>query len=304
VPNTLTITVEDPDAVLNAGLYGAGALVRLQWSATETGTYADVSGTGSTPTTTVTTGVRTYPGYDPLGTVSTWYKTRYENAGATRLSDWTAPFQVAPEGAGLICSLWDARQRIESNSGTLSNAEQENVLEFITQVTAYIHGRTGRLFTRTPASGTTTYLLDVLRPGRTLWVPKGIAAATTLEVASSSQPETAGAYATVATADWFLRPTLVDREAGWPATEVVISNVSGSYFAVGYNTVRLTGALGWDKVPADIAAVALTLVVAAFRERASSGGDSVTIGLDGERRYERSLSYQDRLTLDRYAIVP
>jgi len=282
-----------------------GPINRIQVERSATGGGAGYSNAGSV---TLAAATLNYTFYDITGTGASWYRWYYSNAAntfpAVGQREYSAEVQASDPGSGLICSLGDARQRIESNSGSLSDNEQEQVIAYIRQVTSYIHGRTGRLFTRTPANGTTTYLLDVLRAGRTLWVPKGIAAATTLEVASSSQPETAGTYATVAAAEWFLRPTLVDRDAGWPATQVAISNVSGSYFAAGYNTVRLTGALGWDTVPADIAAVALTLVVAAFRERASSGGDSVTIGLDGERRYERSLSYQDRLTLDRYSIVP
>jgi len=62
VPNTLTITVENPDQVLNAGLYGAGAVVRVQTGATKTGVFADVSGAGSTPTIPVVTATRSYTG--------------------------------------------------------------------------------------------------------------------------------------------------------------------------------------------------------------------------------------------------
>ena len=42
--------------------------------------------------------------------------------------------------------------------------------------------------------------------GRVLTVPKGIATATTLEVAAQSQPESGGTFTTVTAADWFLRP--------------------------------------------------------------------------------------------------
>ena len=86
MPNLVRVLVENPDELLNAGAYGAGAVVRVQTSATQAGTYADVSGTGSTPTLALVTLIRAYTGYDPNGTVSSWYRTRYENAGATRLS--------------------------------------------------------------------------------------------------------------------------------------------------------------------------------------------------------------------------
>ena len=298
MPNSLTITVETPDDILNAGLYGAGAVVRLQTSATEAGIYADVTGTGSTPTIAVVTLTRSYTGFDPVGTVSSWYRTRFENIGATRTSDWSTPFQVAPEGSGLICSLWDVQQEL----GT--TADSELIIEKIRQVGAEINGKTGRLFTRTPASGTTTYLFDVAESGRTLCVPKGIASATTLEVATSSQPETGGTYATVTAADWFLRPFSAAREFGWPATEVVISNVSGSYFAVGYNTVRVTMALGWDSVPYDIQAIAQRAVVASYLSKGSGAGGVATVGPSGEMRVLRNISPADRATLDWYSVIP
>ena len=294
----LTITVEEPDRILASGEYGAGAVVRLQWSATEAGAYADVTGTGLTPSIAVVTATRSYDGYDPAGTVSIWYRTRFENAGATRLSDWSASFQPAPEGSGLICSLWDVQQEF----GT--TADSELIIEKIRQVGAEINGKTGRLFTRTPASGTTTYLFDVAVSGRTLCVPKGIAAATTLEVATSSQPETGGTYTTVTAAEWFLRPFSAAREFGWPATEIVISDVSGSYFAAGYNTVRVTMALGWDTVPYDIQAIAQRAVIASYLSKGSGAGGVATVGPSGEMRVLRNISPADRATLDWYTVIP
>ena len=296
----LTITVEEPDRILATGEYAAGALVRLQWSATETGSYADVSGTGSTPTIAVVTGTRSYDGYDPIGTVSTWYRTRFENAGATRLSDWSTSFQPAPEGSGLICSLWDVKQEL----GTTSASDDELLIEKIRQVGAEINGKTGRLFTRTPASGVTTYLFDVTQSGRTLCVPKGIASATVLEVASGSQPESAGTYVTVTAAEWFLRPFSAAREFGWPATEIVISDISGSFFMQGYNTVRVTMALGWDTVPYDIQAIAQRAVIASYLSKGSGAGGVATVGPSGEMRVLRNISPADRATLDWYSVIP
>lgn len=77
--------------LLNAGMYGAAAVIRTQSSTTETGTFVDISGTGSTPTITILAGTETYDAYDPNGTSSTWYRSRFENVGGTRLSDWSAP---------------------------------------------------------------------------------------------------------------------------------------------------------------------------------------------------------------------
>ena len=300
MPNQITILVEDPDAILNAGMYGAAAEVQLQTSATEGGVYADVSGTGSTPTTIVLTGVRSYSGYDPSGTSSSWYRTRFTTAdGTTRVSDWSDPFQVAPEGSGLICALWDVKQELGEETITTND---ELITEKIRQVTAVINGYTGRLFTRNPASGTTTFLFDVPYSTSVLRVPKGIAAATALEVASESQPESGGTYTTVTAGEWFLRPVVAERDFGWPATTIHISDVSSAYFTEGYNTVRLTGALGWASVPADIQAIGIRASVAAYLSKGSGAGGVAASGPNGSTWILRTISPADRETLDWYAV--
>lgn len=298
MPIPLTLSVEEPDVILTTGQYGTGALMRLQWSATEGGAYADVTGTGSTPTITVVAGQRSYPASDPNGTVSTWYRTRLENLAGTRLSDWFPSFQPAPEGSGLICSLWDVKQEL-GRTGTTDTADDELILEHIRQVTSTILGYTGRQFVRSPASGTTTLLFDVHNAGRLLRVPKGIAAATTLEVATSSQPESGGTYTTVTAAEWFLRPVSSERDHGWPATSIVISDVSGSSFTQGYNTVRLTGALGWATVPADVQGIGIRSAAAATLAKGSVG-NAVPIGPNGGVTVLRNISPADRETLDWY----
>ena len=299
MPNSLTITVEQPDVILNAGQYGAGALVILEWSATEAGTYAAVTGTGSTPTIPVVTGVRAYSGFDPAGTGSTWYRTRFENAATTRLSEWSDPFQSAPEGSGLVCSLWDVQQELGVSAGT----DDELLLEKIRQITDEIHHLTGRLFTRSPASGDAVWTFDADRFGRALSVPKGIASITTLEVATTSQPETAGTYDTVTAGDWFLRPTATDREAGWPATRIELSDQSAFRFYAGYNTVQVTGALGWDTVPYDIQAIGQRATIASYLSKGSGAGGVTAVGPSGGMMVLRNISPSDRETLKRYAVL-
>ena len=54
--NTLKIPVENADELLLAGVYGAGALIRIQSSTTEDGSFANLTGTGSTPTIALVAG--------------------------------------------------------------------------------------------------------------------------------------------------------------------------------------------------------------------------------------------------------
>ncbi len=298
MPNIVRVSVKQSTEILNAGAYGAGAVIRLQWAATETGAFADVSGTGSTPTLPIVAGTRIYIGYDPAGTVSTWYRTRYENAGATRLSDWLAAFQVGGEEAGLICSLYDVKQRLGITEA--DTTKDEMLLEFIRRVGTGIMGYTGRQFVRTPLSGTTTFLFDVRATTRTLWVPKGIAELTQVEVAT----QTGGAYVVVSAADWFLDPPEQDRDFGWPATRVTMSNIPTSgtpYFYWGKRTVRLTMALGWAAVPGDIAGIAEDEVIRRYQGR-GQGYTSAESG-EGFIRLLRSNAPDDARRLDWYRQV-
>jgi hypothetical protein len=293
----LTLTVEEPDKLLVSGNYGAGAVIRLQSATTEAGAYADVSGTGSTPTTAIVAATRSYDARDPNGTTSTWYRTRIENAGGTIVSDWLPSFQPAEEGSGLICSLWDVKQDLGETAAT----NDELIIEKIRQVGAEIMNYTGRRFVRTPASGTTTFLFDITYGCRTLRIPQGIASATVLEVATSTQPESAGTYATVTAAEWWLRPIVAERDYGWPATRIVISDLSGSMFYPGYNTVRVTMALGWDKVPYDVQAIASRAVIGSYTAKGSPTG---IVGPTGATIMLRNISPADRETLDLYRVIP
>jgi len=294
VPNVLKLTVENPDEIRNAGAYDTAALMRVQSSATETGAFADLTGTGSTPTVLVLAATRSYTAYDPAGTVSTWYRTRYENAGGTRVSDWTAAFQTGDEQAGLICSLYDVQQEL----GETTNANQdERILEYIRQVTTAIEGYCGRWFVPRPLSGTTTYRFTT-GWGSTLRIPKGIRSITTLNIATQDQPATGGTYIAAAASDFYLDKPEAERDVGWPATKVQLLSTAGSRFYPALNGAEIVGAFGWAAVPPDIQGVAIRAVVR--RYVGGKGGAVVALGPTGTEFLLPDLSGSDRKTLDWY----
>jgi len=88
----LVIGPVDPDDVLAAGGYGPGALIACQFAPTLTGTYAAVSGSGSTPTIPVVVGDRFYTGWHPAGTATTYYRVRLESVIGLPASEWSTPF--------------------------------------------------------------------------------------------------------------------------------------------------------------------------------------------------------------------
>lgn len=298
--NILKLTAENADELLNAGAYGAGALIQIQSSATELGAYADISGAGSTPTVALVASTFSYTGYDPAGTSSTWYRTRYKNVAGSIVSDWSAVFQVGAEGAGLIASLYDLKQLL---GGDFTDTSQdENLLEWLRQVTTWLVSQVGRKLLPDPASGTTTYRFHT-RMGRVLRLPMGIRSITTLGIATEDQPSSGGTYTTATAADYYIDPPVAERDYGWPGTRVVFRINATGPATIFYDAsfgAEIVGAFGFEAPPADLSAIGLRLASAAAREQGASGGDSVTIGIGGERTFERALSYQDAKTISWY----
>lgn len=307
--NILRLTVPDPDELLAAGAYGAGALIRVQSGPTSGGAWANLT------TALLVSGTYEYTAYDPAGTDTTWYQSRYENTGGTILSDWSAPFQAS--GASGYAQLGDAKRRL-GIAGT-DTSDDDILVDFINQASSYIESKTGRQFYLDPPDGTTkTYLFDCWDPagndggpgggmivngGKCLLVPRGIVSLTTLQVATFTN----GPLATIPTTDWFLRPTAQETEPGFPFTEVWISNIPATadttpMFYPGFNTAALTGVFGWATVPYRITDVCLNLVVGKYRGMGAGGGDEFKTGLDGVRTFERLLSSEDWRTLQRHTI--
>lgn len=307
MPNVLHLTVENPDEILNAGAYAAGAVIRVQWSATQGGTYADLTGTGSTPTVAVVTLIRSYTAYDPAGVALTWYRWRFENAGATRLGAWSASFQAGDETAGLLCSLYDVKQEL----GITGTTDDEVILEKIAQVSSAIEHLIGQWMAPRPTdpASTMTLLFDV-EWGR--WAHRsllleygdrltGIRAVTAVGIAIQSQPETGGTYTAATVSDFFMRPKPT---ADGPALRLEITQYptgSANLFYPGYNTVQVTGSFGFASVPADIQGVAIRAVVRRFIGK-GGGGVAVATGPSGTEILLPDMSGIDRATISQYKI--
>lgn len=296
--NVLRIRVENSSDLLNTGAYGAGAIIRVQSSTTQTGTFANVT------TAALVSGTASYTAYDASGTSTTWYRLRYESSNAATLSDWADPFEAVP---ATYASLEDAKQRL--NIPSTDTTDDENLLQFCVNVTAFIENYTHRQFLPDAPDGTsTTYTFDgydAVESGRCLLIPTGIRSISLLEVATT----TGGTFQTMTSGDYFIRPTVQERDPGWPGTEVWITDIPTAgdpvpFFPPGFANVRITGTFGWAACPSEIEDVALTLVVSKWRSRSAAGGDTFQIGPDGERSFERLLSYEDKQTLRRYQMRP
>jgi hypothetical protein len=143
---------------------------------------------------------------------------------------------------------------------------------------------------------------EALENGRLIAIPSGVVSATSLEVAFY----TGAAFNLIPTTDWFLRPLPIDREPGWPATELWMTDIPSStnpapFFSRGRGNIRLAGnQQGWPAIPDEIAGLAEKKVVAAYRARGSGGAGSVSIGSDGTRTIEMELTQADWRILNGY----
>lgn len=283
--NVLRLYVENPDDILNAGHSGAGAVIQLQRDTVEAfSTPVDVS------TTAIVSGTRSYTVFDSVGTSATWYRTRYETAAGQGTSDWSAAFQVGTTG---YCDLDDVKQRLDRTADT---TDDELFAEYIDEATDSIKGYLGLDLIDTATSHTYDGY-DAVRNRRCLLVPRGVRSLTSLEVAAT----TGASFSTVTAGDYFLRPTDQDRTPGWPATELWLSDVAGSYaqFPAGYANVRLNGTFGFASVPYRVQEVCLNLVVRMYASRQAGQADLVGSGGEGGMPVVSTfMSKRDRDTLD------
>jgi hypothetical protein len=81
-----------------------------------------------------------------------------------------------------------------------------------------------------------------------------------------------------------------------PGRRIVFSDQSGTYFSAGYNTVQLTGKLGWAEVPPEVGRIAASAVVSQHMTKGSEGPRAV-IGPDGRTTILRDISPADYQTL-------
>lgn len=277
MPNILPITVPNPDEILNDGAYGANADIRVQSAPTQNGTFADLSGTGSTPLIPIEHDRVSYPAYDPNGLTTDWYRIRFENVGATRLSDWSEPRQASTGPAtavGTYAQLPGVKMRLGRD--TSNTADDEILQKYCDQVNARME-----TLLRAPICpiASATYLFngfDAVDQGRSLLVPWGVRSVSLIRVA----PQTNGTFLTVASTDYVILPPAMQRQpVGAPGDRISFVDfpVSGttSRFYPGFTNVEVTMTCGWDFIPDDLVDCGETTAVRAFQSRRTGQGDVV-----------------------------
>jgi hypothetical protein len=157
-------------------------------------------------------------------------------------------------------------------AGVTDTADDTLIGTIVDQVNQFIESPQGCGRILAPAASA-TYLVDG-NGLRRLYFPRGLRAVTALLIGDY----TGDTRDTIASTDYFLRPTATDRKPGWPAEWIELSNLPAGVhrvFHAGYETVSITGTTGWNAIPDDITDVALTTAVRAWHARQSGQADVI-----------------------------
>src|SRR5579862_4674214 len=214
----LELTLENPDELLATGAFGAGALIRVESGPAVGGPFTEIQ------TVAIVSATTAYLVYDQAGTTTTWYRYRVSNAGASIFGAYNTPWQGGV--AQTIGSLDDLRRAVgQTNPADVS--DDEDLLKILGWITGLIHIRTQRYFLPDPPTGDGIFYFDYLPlagmpdpnvrlDGRVMRIRRGIRYITKLEIASYTN----GPFFTIDPLDYFVRPNLQERDAGWPGDEL------------------------------------------------------------------------------------
>lgn len=169
------------------------------------------------------------------------------------------------------------------------------------QVNGTVEWKTGRVLAPVASAVYTYdgYSESVIHGAKALFVRIGLRAVSLLRIADS----TGDTWNTVASTDYYLRPVSQEREPGWPATELWLSDEpAGNYthFPRGFANIEVTATTGWAAIPDEITGVALTLAVRAWHARQAGQTDIIGTDETGAPVVSRLLSLEDRRILSGY----
>lgn len=258
----VALVLDAPDDALLAAAYGAGALMRLERAASETGAYSEIA------TVAIVTATYHYEQWDAGGDETSWYRWRLSNVANTEQGAYSPPFQgieaaIAARNAGSYATVDDVflgLGRVPTDSFALGRYERALV-----EARERLDQLVGADFFRHPQSG--TEVRDYMGTGtKTLHVHGGIVSLTTVQLKEDDN----GSWITVAANDWQLESwagggtDVLNPMPGWPSDHVVLTGrVTYSEWPKGKAPrARLTGAFGWARVPRQ--AVAANVLLARY----------------------------------------
>lgn len=239
----VTILLDAPDDVLSG--YAAGAVMRLESSATETGVYVSVQ------TIAVVAATFSYEYWDNAGDTTTWYRWRLENAAGTETGEYSVSFQGTDPAVDTRTS--ESYADVDDLLVTMRQASTDQ--RWLAAAKRHLIDTTRALIS--PAcvgysffrSGTEVRRFHG-RGDRCLHVHPGIVSVSLVEIL----PTIGGAWVELEADDWYLEgyPGQDAVSPGEPYFHVVLeSNATYSTFPTTARGVRLTGVFGWPAITSD-----------------------------------------------------
>ncbi|MES2210961.1 MAG: hypothetical protein V4515_12385 [Chloroflexota bacterium] len=230
----LIVDVAAPDDILRD--YAAGALLRWERGTVAAGPFVEQGTVG------IVAATYQYEIYDATGTTAHFYRTRYSNAAATQLSDYSAVLSPgAPDTYATMDDLLLAVPHVPTESRTLA------------RMSAALRAAKRRLdrelggvdFLRHPASGTEVRYYRGENTAR-LHVHEGLLSVTQVRIKLSPT----SSWTTLGTTDYDLDPP--QPLSGEPFFHLIL-NGTGSYrtWPRTYRGVEVTGVFGWATPPID-----------------------------------------------------
>lgn len=282
--NVLHLYVPNAAELLDASYLGPGALIRVERSATLSGTYSEIA------TAAIGPGTAYYTVYDSAGVDTSWYRSRYSNAGGSAFTAYSNAWQERPG----IFSLAEARARLGITAVT-DTKDDDLIRGLITAITNTLQNISGCWFQGDTADQILYFDGNESRGGMVLPVSVGIQSITTLELATM----TGGSYAVVPTNAYFLDPPRPD--PGFPFTSIAMSDQPMGWwyrFYPGKRTVKATGKFGWAVWPEDVRQIGFNVLIRLYRARASGEGDVVGTTALGNAIVARRISPEERKMLN------
>ena len=240
------VWLPDPASVLSAGAFGAGALIRIERAATQTGVYAEVQTLAIVATTVQ------YPWWDPGGDDTSWYRWRVSDSGGATFSPYSAMFQGTNPAASILPLTYASLDRLLALFETRPTqaARLARLGSLLGTATAQlIADAGGRDYFRHPSSGSATWVVDG-KGTDTIHVHEGLVALDLLELSFDGGltyvPVPATDYTLRGDSPWSSEPV----PAGEPFFHVRFTGF-GRYTVVvpTVRAARLTGARGWPVIP-------------------------------------------------------
>jgi hypothetical protein len=240
------VWLPDPASVLSTGAFGAGALIRIERSATQSGTYAEIT------TLAVVAATAMYTYWDAGGDETSWYRYRISNSGNTADSPYSDPFQgVNPAAFAPPRSYADLDYLLALFDTPITQpAKLARLATLLGTATSQVIEECGhRDYFAHPATGTAIWTLDG-DGGDTLHIHEGLVSLSLLELSFNGGLT----FVPVDAADYVLRgdsPYVAEPiPDGEPFFHVRFTGF-GKYvtFVPTIRAARLTGVRGWPAVP-------------------------------------------------------